>query len=189
MFIGFAGKAGSGKSTCAKEGVINFGGTILSFAQPLKEICSILLGCSVDAFESQEFKKKQLPEIWQDCIGENATYRTMLQTIGTDLFRNGISKNFWVTANHKRMQTALRYNTNVFVPDVRFNEEVDYIHKYGGKVILLNRNLELPSEHESENVANLNNIDYVIDNSDSNLLKLKKDIVSLLKDINDAQKL
>ena len=55
--------------------------------------------------------------------------------------------------------------------------------------VSMNRNLELPSEHESENVANLNNIDYVIDNSDSNLLKLKKNIVSLLKDINDAQKL
>lgn len=178
MIVGFAGKAGSGKDTCAHLGVTLFGGCIFSFAKPLKEICSIILNCSVSALDNREFKASEIPYQFRDCFGVN-TYREVLQYVGTELFRNSVCDDFWIKVNHDRFQTAAKYNKNVFISDVRFQNEVDYIKSNGGHVIVLDRFSDIGSTHASEQSADLQGVIH-IDNRDGIKSKLEKTVVDYL---------
>lgn len=100
---------------------------IKKFAGKLKQIVSLLTGCTLQELESQEFKNKELIEEWnfvwdssnqkaqsvstanQDCVTEGwewkpenfvqkYTYRMLLQHIGTDALRDRIHEDVWVNA-------------------------------------------------------------------------------------------
>jgi hypothetical protein len=54
---------------------------------------------------------------------------------------------------------------NIIVPDVRFQNEVDLIHRLGGKVVYIYRPVPLEDIHESEvSATQLQHIDYTIEN-------------------------
>ena len=65
---------------------------IKKFAGKLKQIAYILTGFSIEMFEDQEFKRKQMSEGW------NMTYREFLQKLGTEAMRNGLHTNVWCNA-------------------------------------------------------------------------------------------
>lgn len=151
--IGISGKIGSGKDLTGK--IINWliwkeryykddnsvkfmeswypkasdGGMfeVKKFAYKLKQIVSLITGCSIEDLESQEFKAKQLGEEWnwyktyqttsegtafiRSTPTEEAkkflpfperikpyTYREMLQRVGTEAMRNCIHEDIWVNA-------------------------------------------------------------------------------------------
>lgn len=99
---------------------------IKKFAAKLKQIVSLLTGCTVEDLEDQGFKNKPLGEEWDKFISmkpisvysietpldqirpENSigietkyevlTYRTLLQKLGTDIMRDQIHQNVWVNA-------------------------------------------------------------------------------------------
>lgn len=100
---------------------------VKKFAYKLKQIVSILTGCSIEDLESQEFKSKNLDEIWnyyttfqptsegtafiRSTPTEEAkkmlpypnrikpfTYREMLQRVGTEAMRNNIHEDVWINA-------------------------------------------------------------------------------------------
>lgn len=101
---------------------------IKKFAFKLKQIVSLLTGCTVENLENQEFKNKLLPEEWnwfttfqKDGEGnpifvrstptEEAkvmlpypnrikpySYRELLQRVGTEAMRNKIHENVWINA-------------------------------------------------------------------------------------------
>jgi hypothetical protein len=92
MIVGISGKIGSGKDTVAamiqdltrkeipeymqRDGdnwVPSKGGSpfvIRRFAGALKEIVALLTGCDVRDFESQEFKNRTLPEMWNRTLDD-----------------------------------------------------------------------------------------------------------------------
>ena len=142
MLIGISGKMGSGKNlvctiiqglTAAKKHnienpsfewikkyYINSIWEQKAFAGKLKQIASLLTGVSIEMFEDQEFKNKELPEEWWyyilpnkirvnyfDCNnGEliknskliKTTPRLLLQIIGTECIRDKVHPNAWVNA-------------------------------------------------------------------------------------------
>jgi hypothetical protein len=65
---------------------------IKKFAGKLKQIASLLTGFSIEMFEDQEFKRKQMSEDW------GMTYREFVQKLGTEAMRNGLHTNVWVNA-------------------------------------------------------------------------------------------
>ena len=65
---------------------------IKKFAGKLKQIASLLTGFSIEMFEDQEFKRKQMSEDW------GMTYREFLQKLGTEAMRNGLHTNVWCNA-------------------------------------------------------------------------------------------
>lgn len=89
---------------------------IKKFADKLKDIVCILLGCSRADLEDREFKEKELGEewwYWKNSLGKLVPYldnpdyngdliklspRLMMQLIGTECFRNIIHPNTWVNA-------------------------------------------------------------------------------------------
>lgn len=148
---------------------------IKKFADKLKDITCMLTGCTRAELESQEFKAKELPEMWRyipqwtgsEMIRQGApegwpdervgkyTYRSMLQYVGTDLFRTQLHENVWVNAlfaDYKEAYDAgdgtllsyieadhvIRFPDWV-ITDCRFPNEAKAIKDHGGVMIRVNR--------------------------------------------------
>ena len=177
--IGFSGRKGSGKSMLANVLKEKYGAEAVSLANPIKELCSRLLGITVDQLNelknSDEPLKRsivyydktvwvstirsEVPGIpeqavseWVDSVFGDANYtaRAMLQTIGTELIRK-----FDEDWHIRRMLDTIRNSESdmVVVDDIRFPNEKDSFIKAGGTVFFVLRpDLSIPvSNHSSEN--------------------------------------
>ena len=229
--IGISGKAGAGKDLVGviiqylvhTTGIINmeywedfknkstFNQIVFSqyvikkFADKLKDIVCLLIGCTREQLEDREFKERELGEEWWYYKGRNnslipynqtskrstedlikPTPRLLLQLIGTDLFRKQLHPNTWVNASFAN------YLNNAWIfTDVRFPNEADSIKEIGGIVIRVNRPCSVcgglgyhkldcrPSEHQSETALDNYEFDYVIQN-DSNVEELIKQVKKIL---------
>lgn len=148
--IGISGRIGSGKDTFAKmiqlviynnvygskhpiteptELALKHIGQVITnewqvkkFATPLKQMACILIGCTMEQLEDQDFKASELPEQWDrlyypDYLGgglyrgnpddthsiksyvrKATTVREVLQKLGTEAIRGIIHDNAWVNA-------------------------------------------------------------------------------------------
>ena len=159
---------------------------IVKFADKLKDIVCLLIGYTRSQLEAREFKEKELGEEWWYYKGRNnsliayskdskrnredlikLTPRLLLQLVGTDLFRNQLHPNTWVTATFANYQ-----NNNWIITDMRFPNELEAIKKRNGITIRINRGpiertgkmIQEP-EHISENSLDNAKFDYVIENS------------------------
>lgn len=140
---------------------------IKKFAYKVKQIVSILTGIPVEDLEKQEVKDKVLGEEWKlpkdssfkdifvfnNIVYAPYTYRSLLQTVGTDAMRNMVHPNIWINAlfadyKAKFKVTALKqpigYTTeleypNWIITDLRFPNELKAIKDRGGIVIRVNR--------------------------------------------------
>jgi len=76
------------------------GWEIKKFADKLKDIVCLLIGCTKEQLEDEEFKNSELEEEWQwgryTCL--KITPRRMLQYLGTNLLRDQFHPNTWVNA-------------------------------------------------------------------------------------------
>ena len=151
MIISISGKLNSGKDLTGSiiaillnnphlnnEGVIiflnkkvgqNSDWQIKKWADKLKDIVCILLGCSREQLEDREFKEKELGEEWWYFKGRNNTLipyskdskrsdedlvkptpRFLLQFIGTNLFRNQLHPEIWVNSLISEYKSYLSSN-------------------------------------------------------------------------------
>ena len=224
MIIGIAGKKQSGKDTVAKiiqylitkdefgykhpptindmESFFNNNHKsrwkIHRFADKLKDIVCLLIGCTREQLEDEEFKNTPLGSEWTETVDWGdydwldtnfvMTPRTMLQFIGTDLFRNRLHPNTWVNATmigYKSLtsiqngimdmetgkveiiggKTPIEY-PNWIIPDVRFPNEVKAIKARDGIIIRLQRHTDIVDNHLSETALDeYDGYDYVISNN------------------------
>lgn len=143
MIIGISGKRGAGKTTVAKAILDGREGVHINFADPLKEIVVDCFGAAtLDLHGADEDKAKELPCGWSgrglmQCIGE--TFRTLWPDC-------------WVHAwRVKTLRACAEYGQELLVvcSDVRFPNEVAEIHRLGGVVIRLTRNVH-DDKHASE---------------------------------------
>jgi hypothetical protein len=150
--IGVMGKKFHGKDTVADHIVKNYGHDKISFADPLKEGCRQIFG--LDDEQLYGSKKETIDEYW------GVKPRTILQYVGTDLFRNqlmeiipDLGKNVWI----KRMEKTFIDNPDksYIVADVRFPNELEMIERHGGIVIKVNR----PNQVSGDTHASETNID------------------------------
>lgn len=152
--IGFTGLPGAGKDTFAtilslvlKERV-----TTKKFAAPLKEAVASLCDLSLDQIEDREFKEAPLP------CGKSP--RQIMQLMGTEFVRNVLGADFFVQTMAKAVEeTSARF---ILITDVRFQNEVDWIHSVGGAVVRIER----PGLHASGHVsdAGVQNVDWIVPN-------------------------
>ena len=138
MIIGFVGTIGSGKGT-AGEILAQRGFFTESFAAPLKDMTANLFGwprhlLEGDTKESREFRERNDPW-WSERLGQDITPRYILQTIGTECMRDCIHTDFWVACLEKR----IKLNHDYVITDVRFPNEIDSVHKMGGKIVEIQR--------------------------------------------------
>lgn len=169
MIIGILGKKFYGKDTTADYLVKNYDFNKIAFADKLKEVCQLLFG-----FNHRQLYgdlKEEIDSNW------NVSPRTVLQYLGTEVFRTDINKimphikqNFWINCVKTQYINMLKKDptAKLVISDVRFTNEVDMIHELGGIVIKINRNIHSTDCHESEkNIDFINNYDDLLENSGS----------------------
>lgn len=149
QIIGFSGYAGSGKDT-AGEALKSLGWLKRSFADPLKESCSLVTGVDIKYFTDPLLKNQVHPNLY------GKTPREVLQLMGTEGWRTLIHPNIWVNSF---IQYALKCSHDmptipkgIYTSDVRFINEADAILKAGGILIHIQRSQNASPEfaHASE---------------------------------------
>lgn len=165
MILGISGKINSGKDTVGKiiqglelgeetfdDGIMGFLESyedynsleypkhwqIKKFADKLKDIVCLLIGCTREQLEDREFKETPLGEEWNcwvtssswgapdklgleyngmtHCNQRIMTPRLMLQLIGTDLFRDQLHPQVWVNSlfsDYKPIKKSIQKSTDV----------------------------------------------------------------------------
>lgn len=227
------------KEWSKEEIIIETSFEIRKFADKLKDIVCMLIDCTREQLEDREFKEKELGEEWwywymkldsgyKDIILDylstskeelsnyegleliKPTPRFLLQQIGTNLFRNQLHPNIWVTSlfndyKERFIEKGIGGFHDVRIPitksigfpkwiitDVRFPNEVKAIKKRDGITIRVNRDYILTGgpedpklQHPSEiALDNYKDWDYVIENDGT-----IEDLIEKVKEILIKEKL
>lgn len=134
-----------------------------AFADAVKHSAAAFFGEPVGKFYEN---KDDISDQW------GISYREMLQKLGTDFARNMIHEDFWVQTLDKKIRDIPPIIKLVFIPDVRFDNEVDWIHYKGGVVVECVREghsslAGTEAQHSSEDGISAHLIDYRILNDSS----------------------
>lgn len=149
QLIGITGHAGVGKDTVADWIEMEYTDVYTeSFADPLKQACAQAFGIDWPQFYSREHKEKK-NEFW------GVSPREIAQFVGTELFRDHIYKlsprvrsDFWIWRMYGKLSGECRNQETdgdyvsgdtVIIPDLRFQNEYDFVISQGGLVIRLLR--------------------------------------------------
>lgn len=166
------------------DGYHNSKWKVKKFADKLKDIVSLILGCTREQLEDEAFKNTELEKDWWCFKGRNGslisytedskrstedlikpTPRLLLQLIGTEGGRDLIHPNIWVNS------TLADYNKDSkwIITDCRFKNEADAVKEKGGIVIRVNsKRCNQNDYHASEiDLDDYNNFNYVIENDGS----------------------
>lgn len=141
--IAITGKAGSGKDTIAKYLCEKYAKVYTEpFAKPLKLACAAAFGIPIEDFMDTETK-----ELDNDAWGVSP--RKIAQFVGTEMFRNTLSKlipeignEFWVARmayllqGHILTEEGGQYDLSdtIVIPDLRFQNEYDMVCDWDGYV-------------------------------------------------------
>ena len=138
--IGISGFARSGKDTfyqraklaLEKEG---YQACRFAFADALKEECNEILSkyTDIDAFTEDEGAKEMI--------------RPLLVTWGTDI-RRKLDENCWIKKIQSQVEEKIRDGYYVFITDVRYKNEAEWIKINGGTLVNLTRHDVGPANHE-----------------------------------------
>lgn len=142
--VGLMGAAGCGKDTVANFLVEKHGFQKMSFAKTVKDVASVAFDwdrslLEGDTNESRAWRERMDP-YW------NVTPRAALQLIGTDMFRDLISDDFWLKRLRKELEKA---TTPIVISDCRYENEADYIKALGGTIVYVQRDEAEAKTHEA----------------------------------------
>lgn len=126
--IGFAGRAGAGKSTAADHVVAKYGYNRDAYARVMKEAVALLFGIDLEILKGDITVKSQVDPYW------GVTYRQILQCFGTEAMRGAFGGLFWIKVLWRRYADGLP-GTGLVIDDVRFIEEAIAIRGRGGIII------------------------------------------------------
>jgi hypothetical protein len=170
ILIGLCGSIGSGKDTCATILESRYLFQRFSFASPIKDIVSTLFGWNREALEgttpSTRIWRETEDPWWSMQLGVSISPRKMLQLIGTDMFRNILSPQFWTTVIKRKILSSSR--DRIVITDCRFPEEIDLIRSLGGIIVKIDRNIlshDITISHSSESYISSIIPDATIDNT------------------------
>ena len=151
LIIGVSGKKGAGKDTVATIIQSLYPCTFgrIGFATALKQEVAMATGRSVEFIE----RNKQ-------------NFRLILQGWGTDYRRKLCGENYWVNVMEKAIQHMSRCDI-ILIPDVRFQNEYDFVKRACGMLIRVNRTGLVSDTHKSETELDNNTFDFTITNDDT----------------------
>lgn len=153
--IGIAGPARCGKDTTAGYIVELFPQfDKMSFADPIKDMLRIGLGLSYEQLFGG-IEKEQNDERYE------CSPRHLMQTLGTEWGRQMIHGDIWVNAMASRVD-----GHNVIIPDVRFDNEADFIRERGVLVHIVGRG-GIGGDHKSESGVAIKDGDLLLKNDGS----------------------
>ena len=190
----------------------------IRFADKVKEIVALILGISIGELEDRDIKNKPLGPDWtrwkvtlptgavhlfdnqlsatlfseasHNSVLEisELTPRDLLILVGTESGRKLIHPNIWVNITKRECQSYLNKGYIVFVPDVRFENELEALESIGGIVIRINREVSdaIQSAKVNDSETSLDNYPFkwTITNAGS-LNEFKQSVQTTWKLINE----
>jgi hypothetical protein len=148
-FIGLHGKMQSGKDTLAEvirresEG---YRCLQVSFALAMKKAFQTLFGGEHANYFGTNADKDMASPFWEERLGEHfRSYRSILQWMGTDIFREHVHMDFWLFVLEKYLMDELDAGRIVaprdiiVCSDVRYDNEAHFIKRLGGLVAHIKR--------------------------------------------------
>lgn len=156
---------------------------IKKFADKLKDMVCLMIGCTREQLEDREFKEKELGEEWWYYKGRNGslipfnddskrssedliklTPRLLLQLLGTDCGRDIIHPNIWVNALmadyriEGQIDRGKTYSEsdypNWIITDMRFPNELNAIKNHG-ITIRINREIKINFSDDTVTAAEI----------------------------------
>jgi hypothetical protein len=100
---------------------------------------------------------------------KRVTPRALMQFVGTNLFRNCVSDNYWIHVMDMEMDANSHYSNRFIFDDVRFPQEVQFVKDKGGLIMKLIRPMPLDTpvdNHASETAIDAIEADFMIRNDD-----------------------
>jgi hypothetical protein len=154
MIVGLLGFIGSGKGT-AGDMLKDMGFTPVSFAKGVKDVAAEMFGwprhlLEGDTEQSREWRE-QPDKFWSKELGKDFTPRLALQLMGTEVGRDVFHKDFWIIKLKNYIQQ--NPNQNYVITDVRFQNEIEFVHSFNGVLIEIQRGLK-PHWYEIAGKAN-----------------------------------
>ena len=141
--IGIAGFARTGKDSLASIMASLFEEqshkcNITSFAYHIKKDVDLFLKSrlNISAF-TEDPKEKEI-------------IRPMLVCWGTEIIRNKIDSKYWIRKMHSTCVINTLQGAKTIIPDVRFQNEVEWIHSLGGTTIYVERDGVNPINQDEE---------------------------------------
>lgn len=129
MFVLITGKAESGKDTIGDYLRREYNFRTDALAAPIKRLVEDVFVLPHEVVYDRELRERPLPQPW-----DRWTVRSLLQRIGTEMFREHISPDIWVLSLLERTKREL--SANWAVTDVRFPNEQSIIQeRYPGLVV------------------------------------------------------
>jgi len=188
MIIGILGKKGSGKDTVA-DIIIELLPQYKkkAFADNLKKVCSIITNIPLENWYNQDLKDFILPNFWPDKKGQLYTYRTLMQTIGTEAIRDVVNDDIWIDGvldKYRQLRnTNERYD--LLISDVRYEKEYVKIIELDGIIIkVVRESIKSDDQHSSEKQVDEIVGDYTIyNNSTIENLKIQINTILNMKDL------
>lgn len=120
--IGLAGTRGSGKDWIGRKlQELDSNVVLLAFADDLKKEIAEAIGHPLDYVESHKEEFRPLLQVW-----------------GTEYRRDFCLESYWLDKMSERLK-GVPSGATVVITDVRFNNEVDFIHSLGGQVLRISR--------------------------------------------------
>lgn len=147
--IGFAGYAGAGKDEAAAAIMNKLPFLGYSFATPIRAGVAAAFGLDWETLTDRETKELEI-----DGLGKSP--RELMQLFGTEFGRNLLGEDIWLRVANTMLDgvaVAPEYQDfiGVVIPDVRFENEAEWILGHGGHVIRIERPGVGPvNGHESE---------------------------------------
>lgn len=126
QLIGIAGKAHSGKDTCANYLWTHYEFTRLAFADPLKRAAGKVFGLADVSLANDPSKEDPHP-YW------GISKREMYQRLG-EAVKKEFGVGHWVS-RWAMTYDMIRESDHVVVPDVRFEVEAETIRTFGGTIV------------------------------------------------------
>lgn len=140
--IGISGRARHGKDSCADFIVARFGGYKYALASPIKAMVNA--GFGIDLQNAYWAGRKEAPVA---ALGGHSP-REIMQTLGTEWGRGMVDEQIWITMAKQRLLTN---GPGMVIPDVRFDNEADWIRSINGLVVHITRGQAAAvSPHSSE---------------------------------------
>jgi hypothetical protein len=140
MIVGLLGFIGSGKGT-AGDILKDLGFTPVSFAKGVKDVAAEMFGWPRHLLEGDTEQSRQWREqpdkFWSTEFGRDFTPRLALQLMGTEVGREVFHSDFWIIKLKNYIQK--NPNQNYVITDVRFQNEIEFVHQNKGILIEIQR--------------------------------------------------
>jgi len=154
--IGFAGPAQSGKSTCASIAKRLYGYEPRAFADPIREAMMAIFRLKPDELNRAKLDSREFRNTGR-------TMRQLMQTLGTEWGRYEIDTDLWIKIQAQRIASEPDLTRFVY-HDVRFQNELDWIHAQGGRVIFVQRQMAGKLDAHASEALNMRGYDSILFN-------------------------